>query len=115
MHEAAQAAEEPFRIPPRSRTFAFDWAGGYVAPFSGQDGARFVTPPAVIACLLEYVLQDRGPADTKLVDLGSGDGQICIAAAERGARALGIELSAELVASATATAAARAYPTPCQD
>lgn len=45
------------------------------------------------------------PADL-LIDLGCGDGRICIAAARRGARALGIDIDAERIAEAKAAAAA---------
>jgi precorrin-6B methylase 2 len=57
----------------------------------------FITTPAEV---VEHMLQmaDAGPGDL-VVDLGSGDGRIPIAAAQRfGARGLGIELDADLVA-----------------
>jgi protein-L-isoaspartate O-methyltransferase len=58
--------------------------------------APFITtPPEVVARML--ALADTGPQDF-VIDLGSGDGRIVIAAArEHGARALGIELDPKLV------------------
>ena len=59
--------------------------------------APFITtPPEVVARMLQ--LAGTGPQDT-VIDLGSGDGRIVIAAArEHGARGLGIELDPKLVA-----------------
>lgn len=50
-------------------------------------------------------LAGAGPADLH-IDLGCGDGRIAIAAARRGARALGIDISPLRVAQARAAAAA---------
>jgi len=63
----------------------------------GEVRAPFITtPPEVVARMLQ--LAGTGPQDTVL-DLGSGDGRIVIAAArDRGARGLGIELDPKLVA-----------------
>jgi hypothetical protein len=47
------------------------------------------TPPALVQRMLD--LAQVGPADY-LIDLGCGDGRIAIAAAERGARALGVDI-----------------------
>lgn len=59
--------------------------------------APFITtPPEVVARMLQ--LARTGPEDF-VIDLGSGDGRIVIHAAQaHGARGLGIELDAELVA-----------------
>jgi len=59
--------------------------------------APFITtPPEVVARMLQ--LAGTGAQDT-VIDLGSGDGRIVIAAArDHGARGLGIELDARLVA-----------------
>lgn len=61
--------------------------------------APFITtPPEVVARMLQ--IADIGPRDF-VVDLGSGDGRIVIAAArEFGASGLGVELEPELVAKA---------------
>src|SRR5262245_5951091 len=61
------------------------------------------TPHETVARMLD--LAQVGTSDV-LIDLGSGDGRIAIAAAKRGARALGIEIDAELVEKARAAAAA---------
>jgi len=69
------------------------------------DGARdaeFVaTPVALVAGMLDLA----AVADTDVVyDLGSGDGRIVIAAARRGARAVGVELDSILVEESRASA-----------
>jgi len=60
------------------------------------------TPPEVVIAMLDLA----GVTDKDvLYDLGSGDGRIVIAAAERfGARGIGVELDPELVQIATAAA-----------
>lgn len=59
------------------------------------------TPPEAVERMLD--MAELGPGDY-LIDLGSGDGRIAIAAARRGARALGVEIDAALVARAHAAA-----------
>ncbi|MFN4282140.1 MAG: SAM-dependent methyltransferase [Alphaproteobacteria bacterium] len=62
------------------------------------------TPDVVVRTMLR--IADVGPADS-LIDLGSGDGRIVIAAArDFGARALGIELNGNLVKLSEANARA---------
>ena len=63
----------------------------------GEVRAPFITtPPEVVARMLQ--LAGTGPQDA-VIDLGSGDGRIVIAAArDHGARGLGIELDPKLVA-----------------
>ena len=63
----------------------------------GEVRAPFITtPPEVVARMLQ--LAGTGPQDA-VIDLGSGDGRIVIAAArDYGARGLGIELDPKLVA-----------------
>jgi SAM-dependent methyltransferase len=83
------------------------WCAAAAAPAAGQfipdqtgamDGKDVMwvpTPEAAVARMLE--MARVGPNDF-VVDLGSGDGRIAIAAAKlRGARARGIEYSADLV------------------
>jgi SAM-dependent methyltransferase len=70
---------------------------GYT-PEVGQPGKDVVwvpTPDAVVEKML-----DMGQVTSKdrLVDLGSGDGKITIAAAKRGARAKGVEFNPDMVA-----------------
>ena len=52
------------------------------------------TPPEVVDRMLEMAAVR---ADDFVIDLGSGDGRIAIAAAKRGARALGIDIDPERV------------------
>lgn len=76
-------------------------------PFAGEDHHRdapfWPTPDAAVERMLD--LAGAGPDDL-LVDLGCGDGRICIAAARRGARALGVDLDPERIAEAQAAASA---------
>ena len=69
------------------------------------DGSRDVgfvaTPTALVAGMLDLA----AVTDTDVVyDLGSGDGRIVIAAARRGARAVGVELDSMLVEESRASA-----------
>ncbi len=59
------------------------------------------TPPAVVEAMLD--LAEVGP-DDYVIDLGSGDGRIAIAAAGRGARALGVDIDPARVAEANLAA-----------
>ncbi len=52
------------------------------------------TPPAMVERMME--IAEVGPSDY-LIDLGSGDGRIAIAAARRGARALGVDIDPDRV------------------
>ena len=75
-------------------------------PYEGQSGKDVVwvpTPPALVETMLDAVKVT--PRDY-VVDLGSGDGRMVIAAAKRGARALGVEYEAPMVALARKSAAA---------
>jgi trans-aconitate methyltransferase len=58
------------------------------------DAPFIPTPPRVVEEMLD--LADVKATDV-VYDLGSGDGRIVIAAARRGARAVGVELDAQLV------------------
>src|ERR1700719_5308784 len=60
----------------------------------GKDVQWVPTPPALVEKMLD--IAHLTPQD-RLVDLGSGDGVIVIAAARRGARARGIEYDRRLV------------------
>jgi tRNA/tmRNA/rRNA uracil-C5-methylase (TrmA/RlmC/RlmD family) len=53
------------------------------------------TPPALIERMLDLA---RVTPEDYLIDLGSGDGRTVIAAARRGATAMGIEYNADMVA-----------------
>ena len=77
------------------------------APATAQeaDGSRDVGFVATPMALVTGMLDLAGVADTDLVyDLGSGDGRIVIAAARRGARAVGVELDSILVEESRASA-----------
>jgi SAM-dependent methyltransferase len=85
---AAHAAEEPFK------------------PTVGQEGKDVVwvpTPQTLVEKMLD--LAKVTPQDF-VMDLGSGDGRNVIAAAKRGARALGVEYDERMVELAARTAAA---------
>jgi len=85
--EAAQDAEKPFE------------------PFSGQAGKDVVwvpTPAVLVEKMLD--LAKVTPSDF-VMDLGSGDGRNIIAAAKRGARALGVEYNPDMVRLSTQMAA----------
>ena len=73
--------------PMRSRRMiSFDWKAGFVSPFVPSPGA-----------CAEAILTRAGiSAGSVVVDLGSGDGVFLVAAARRGAHAIGYELSQEL-------------------
>jgi SAM-dependent methyltransferase len=79
---------------------AFAQAQKAPAPFeptSGQEGKDVVwipTPQVVVEKMLD--MARVGPRDF-VMDLGSGDGRTVIAAARRGARALGVEYNSDMV------------------
>src|SRR5205085_2637377 len=75
-------------------------------PYEGQPGKDVVWVPTRPA-LAEKMLDLGGvTARDFVIDLGSGDGRLVIAAAKRGARALGVEYEADMVALARRNAAA---------
>ncbi len=61
----------------------------------GKDVVWVPTPDEMVAMMLD--MAGVTPADT-VVDLGSGDGRMIIAAAKRGARARGVEFNPDMVA-----------------
>ena len=61
----------------------------------GKDVVWVPSPPSVVDKML--AMAEVTPRDT-VIDLGSGDGRIVIAAAKRGAQGLGIEYNPDLVA-----------------
>ena len=67
-------------------------------PYEGQSGKDVVwvpTPPTLVETMLDAL--NLTPRD-HLMDLGSGDGRMVIAAAKRGVRAVGVEYEAGMVA-----------------
>ena len=74
-------------------------------PYEGQPGKDVVWVPTTRA-MVERMLDLAGVAARDYVmDLGSGDGRVVIAAAKRGARALGVEYEPDMVALARKNAA----------
>jgi ubiquinone/menaquinone biosynthesis C-methylase UbiE len=66
-------------------------------PTVGQEGRDAVwvpTSPELVEKMLDMAKVTK---DDFLIDLGSGDGRMVIAAAKRGARALGVEFNPEMV------------------
>jgi ubiquinone/menaquinone biosynthesis C-methylase UbiE len=66
-------------------------------PESGQPGKDVVwvpTSPALVEKMLDLAKVTK---DDFVMDLGSGDGRMVIAAAKRGARALGVEYNPDMV------------------
>ncbi len=66
-------------------------------PSVGQEGKDVIwvpTPPELVSAMLD--MAKLTPSDY-LIDLGSGDGRIVIAAAKRGARGVGIEYNPDMV------------------
>eukprot|EP00793_Prasinoderma_coloniale_P003142 PRCOL_00005777-RA len=96
-----------FVIPRKAtRLFAYDWGAGSVSPFvpaspaAAEAALEACEPPPPRPAL------ERCGADDVVLDLGAGDGTVAITAARAfGARAVGLELDAALVARATERAA----------
>lgn len=66
-------------------------------PTVGQEGKDVIwvpTPEEVVAAMLDMA---KVTPNDYVIDLGSGDGRIVIAAAKRGARALGVEYNPDMV------------------
>jgi glucose dehydrogenase/precorrin-6B methylase 2 len=75
-------------------------------PMVGQDGKDAVWVPTTEAMVEKMLDHARVTADDLVMDLGSGDGRMIIAAARRGARGLGVEYNPDLVEYAKRQAAA---------
>jgi precorrin-6B methylase 2 len=72
-------------------------ATGQFKPQVGQEGKDVIwvpTPDALVTVMLD--MAKVGPQDV-VMDLGSGDGRTVIAAAKRGARAIGVEYDPKMV------------------
>jgi len=93
----ATAAEDP--EDRAFKTLRGPWAG---TPHH-LDAPFWPTPEPLVERMLD--LAGVGPGD-HLIDLGCGDGRIVIAAARRGATALGVDIDAERIAEAEAAARA---------
>lgn len=77
--------------------------GPFHASGTHLDAPYVPTAPELVAFMLD--LAGVGPGD-RLIDLGSGDGRLVVAAARRGADALGVERDPALIAAAEAAARA---------
>ena len=66
-------------------------------PVVGQAGRDVVWVPTPFVLVEKMLDMARVTPRDYVVDLGSGDGRMVIAAAQRGARALGVEYNAEMV------------------
>ena len=66
-------------------------------PTTGQSGKDAVWVPTSAALVEKMLDVAKVTADDYVIDLGSGDGRMVIAAAKRGARALGVEYNPEMV------------------
>src|SRR5919198_1489915 len=96
----------PRLLPLVFSAFVAQAAGQSFEPYEGQPGKDVVwvpTRPALVETMLNLA---NVTARDFVVDLGSGDGRMVIAAAKRGARALGIEYEPDMVALARRNAAA---------
>src|SRR4051794_1432304 len=67
-------------------------------PYEGQPGKDVVWVPTPRGLVEKMLDLGRVTASDFVVDLGSGDGRVVIAAARRGARALGVEYDPDMVA-----------------
>lgn len=87
-------------VPLARRSFLLATAGILALPRGARaevqefDVPYVPTPPKVVEAMLDLA---RLKAGEHLVDLGSGDGRLPIAAAKRGATALGVEIDPRLV------------------
>lgn len=70
----------------------------------GKDVLWLASPPAMVDQMLEMAKVTR---EDLVIDLGSGDGRLVIAATKRGARAVGVEYSPDLIALSEESAAAQ--------
>jgi SAM-dependent methyltransferase len=80
-------------------------ASAQFQPSVGQEGKDVIwvpTPQELITSMLDMA---KVTASDYIIDLGSGDGRIVIAAAKRGARGLGVEFNPDMVALSKSNAA----------
>jgi SAM-dependent methyltransferase len=73
-------------------------SGGSFEPVPGQPGKDVVWVPTPYALVEKMLDMARVTPQDYVIDLGSGDGRNVIAAAKRGARALGVEYNPDMVA-----------------
>ncbi len=75
--------------------------GPFAAGGNHCDAPYWQTPSELVERMLDFAA--CGPGD-RLIDLGCGDGRIVVAAARRGAKALGVDFDPERIAEARAAA-----------
>ena len=73
---------------------ATEYAYEPVIGMPGKDVVWVPTPPAVVEYMLDMA---KVTSQDVVIDLGSGDGRIVLAAAKRGAKCLGVDLNKDLV------------------
>ena len=73
------------------------WSQSSYTPFVGQPGKDVIWVPTPYALVDKMLDMAKVTSQDYVIDLGSGDGRNIIAAAKRGARALGVEWEAEMV------------------
>src|ERR1051325_11074999 len=86
----------PFMILLLSCSTAVSPAQNY-EPQVGQEGKDVIWVPTPLPLVEKMLDMAKVTAQDYVVDLGSGDGRTVIAAAKRGARALGIEYNPDMV------------------
>jgi SAM-dependent methyltransferase len=77
---------------------AYAQAGQDYAPQVGQEGKDVIWVPTPQELIQKMLDMAKVTASDTVIDLGSGDGRTVIAAAKRGANALGIEYNPDMVA-----------------
>jgi hypothetical protein len=77
--------------------YARNMAGVNYAPQSGQEGKDVIWMPTVHELVATMLDMAKVTPSDYVIDLGSGDGRTVIAAAKRGATALGVEFNPDLV------------------
>ncbi|MGH8669911.1 MAG: class I SAM-dependent methyltransferase [Burkholderiales bacterium] len=84
---------------------AFAQASPEFEPYSGQPGKDVIWVPTPHVLVEKMLDMARVTSADYVIDLGSGDGRNVIAAAKRGAQALGVEYNPEMVELSRRTAA----------
>jgi predicted RNA methylase len=87
-----------------SATLAATAAEKEYEPHVGQQGKDVIWVPTPESLIEQMLNMARVTADDIVMDLGSGDGRTVIAAAKRGARAMGIEYNPDMVELSTRNA-----------
>lgn len=87
----------PLLLAPTATALAQPPRATQVEPQVGQQGKDVVWVPTPATLVDKMLDMAHVTSDDVVMDLGSGDGRNIIAAAKRGARAIGVEFSPELV------------------